>query len=145
MKVVLLQDVPHLGKRGETKEVSDGYGRNFLIRNKLAELLTPDLTQKLKQENERQEKIIATVKNKQLVLKEKIENLRLVIKMKTGETGKIFGSVTPAKIVSELEKNGMAIKKNQVIAQPIKTTGEHRIKIKLLQGIEAELKMTIEH
>ncbi|HAJ44734.1 MAG: 50S ribosomal protein L9 [Candidatus Azambacteria bacterium GW2011_GWE1_42_9] len=145
MKVALLQDVPDLGKRGETKEVNDGYGRNFLIRNKLAEILTPDLARKLEQEKNRREKTLSAIKNNQSVLKEKIENLRLIIKMKTGETGKTFGSVTPAKIASELEKNGLAIEKNQIMAQPIKTLGEHRVKIKLLQGMEVELKITIEH
>ena len=107
MKVALLQDVPDLGKRGETKEVNDGYGRNFLIRNKLAEILTPDLARKLEQEKNRREKTLSAIKNNQSVLKEKIENLRLIIKMQAGETGKTFGSVPLAKKKSTLQKKNI--------------------------------------
>jgi len=144
MRVVLLKDVPNLGKKGDTKDVSDGYGRNFLIRNKLVEILTPQVTKRLETEREKEEKTAAALKIQTLALKEKIEKLKLVLKTKIGETGQVFGSVTPAKILAELEKNGIKLEKNQLLSKSIKTLGESKIKIKLPQEIEAELKIIIE-
>lgn len=144
MRIVLLKDVPDLGKKGDIKEVSDGYGRNFLIRNKSAEILTPQAAKKLEIEREKEEKTALALKNQALALKEKIEKLKLVLKTRIGESGRAFGSITPTKILAELEKNGIKLEKNQLLSKPIKTLGESKIKIKLPQGIEAELKIIIE-
>jgi len=144
MRIVLLKEVPDLGKKGEIKNVSDGYARNFLIRNKSAEILTPQATKRLEQEREKEEKATTALKNQTLALKEKIEKLKLVLKTKIGESGQVFGSVTPAKILAELEKNGIKLEKDQILSKSIKTLGESKIKIKLPQEIEAELKIIIE-
>jgi len=144
MRVILLKDLPNLGKKGDVKDVSDGYGRNFLIRNKLVEILTPQTARKLEQEREKEEKTATALKNQTLALKEKIEKLKLVLKTKIGESGRVFGSITPTKILAELEKNGIKLEKSQVLSKPIKTLGENKIKIKLPQGMEAELKIIIE-
>ena len=144
MRVVLLKDVPDLGKKGDVKDVSDGYGRNFLIRNKLVEILTPQVAKRLEIEREKEEKTALALKKQTLTLKEKIEKLKLVLKTKIGESGQVFGSITPTKILAELEKNGIKLEKSQLLSKPIKTLGESKIKIKLPQGIEAELKIIIE-
>lgn len=144
MRVVLLKDVPDLGKKGDIKDVSDGYGRNFLMRNKLVEILTPQVARRLEIEREKEEKAAMALKNQTLALKEKIEKLKLVLKTKIGESGQIFGSITPTKILAELEKNSIKLERDQVLSKPIKTLGENKIKIKLPQGIEAELKIIIE-
>jgi len=144
MRVVLLKDVPDLGKKGDTKDVSDGFGRNFLIRNKLVEILTPQVARRLEIERKKEEKTEIALKNQTLALKEKIEKLKLVLKTKIGESGQVFGSITPTKILAELEKNGIKLEKDQVLSKPIKTLGENKIKIKLPQGIDAELQIIIE-
>lgn len=144
MRIVLLKDVPDLGKTGDIKDVSDGYGRNFLIRNKSAEILTPQAAKRLEIEREHEEKTAMTLKNQTLALKEKLEKLKLVLKTKIGESGQVFGSITPTKILAELEKNGIKLEKDQVLSKPIKTLGENKIKIKLPQGIDAELQIIIE-
>ncbi len=144
MRIVLLKDVLDLGKKGDIKDVSDGYGRNFLIRNKLVEILTPQVARRLEIEREKEEKTAVALKSQTLALKEKIEKLKLVLKTKIGKSGQVFGSITPTKILAELEKNGIKLEKNQVLSKPIKTLGENKIKIKLPQEIEAELKITIE-
>ena len=144
MRIVLLKDVPDLGKKGDVKDVSDGYGRNFLIRNRLVEILTPRVARRLEQEREKEEKIAVALKNQTLALKEKIEKLKLVLKTKIGESGQVFGSITPTKILAELKKNGIKLEKDQVLSKPIKTLGESKIKIKLPQGIDAELQIIIE-
>ena len=144
MKVVLLKDIPNLGKKDDIKSVSDGYGRNFLIRNKLAEILTPQIAKKLEIKKENQEKISAGLKEKTLFLKDRIEKIKLVIKSRAGESGQVFGSITPNKIAIELQKLGIEIEKEQILSKPIKTLGEHKIKIKLPQGTGAELNILIE-
>ncbi len=144
MRIVLLKDVPDLGKKGDIKDVSDGYGRNFLIKNKLVEILNPQVARRLEIEREKEEKIAAALKSQTLALKEKIEKLKLVLKTKIGESGQVFGSITPTKILAELKKNGVRLEKDQVLSKPIKTLGESKIKIKLPQGIDAELQIIIE-
>lgn len=144
MKIALLKDVPSLGKRGDIKNVNDGYGRNFLIKNKMAEILTSQTEKRLEKEKEKEKEIAVNFKNQVLALKEKIDRLKLVFKTKIGKSGQTFGSVTPAKIMAELEKNGIKLTKDQILSKPIKTLGENKVKIKLPQGIEAELKMIIE-
>lgn len=144
MKVILSQDVPGLGTKNEIKDVKDGYGRNFLIRKNLAKLSTPEIEHQLKFKKEKQEKDAKKSKSQAAILKENIEKLKLIIKTKIGKTGKTFGSITPIKIVNELEKQGIKLKKEQILSLPIKTLGEHKIKIKLPQGIEAELTIFIE-
>ncbi len=144
MKVVLLQDVPGLGKKNEIKNVKDGYGRNFLIRNKSADILTPQIEKRLKIEKAQNDKEIAALEEKSTALKDKIEKLKLAIKTKIGKTGQVFGSITAFKIAAELEKQGIKLKKEEILSVPIKTLGEHKIKIKLPQGTGAELIIIIE-
>ncbi|MDO8676579.1 MAG: 50S ribosomal protein L9 [Candidatus Azambacteria bacterium] len=144
MKIVLLQDIDGLGKKGDIKNVSDGYGRNFLIRKNLVEILTPEIENRIKLREEKQEKDAVKLKSQTAIIKENIEKLKLVIKTKIGKTGQVFGSITPVKIAAELEKQGIRLQKEQILSSPIKTLGEHKIKIKLPQEIGAELTILIE-
>lgn len=139
-----MQDIKDLGEKGNIKDVKDGYGRNFLVRNKLAEILTHQAAKRLEIEREAKEKASTVLKNQAQALKEKIEKLKLVLKTKIGESGQIFGSITPIKILAELKKNGIKLGKEHLLSKPIKTLGENKIKIKLPQGVEAELKIIIE-
>ena len=143
MKIVLLKDISNLGKRGDIKNVSDGYGRNFLLRNRLADILTPSTEKRLKLEHEKQEKIVAELKESSELLKKKIENLNLVFEVKVGESGRAYGSVTPLKILSELKKQGINLGKEQIPSKPIKTLGNSKITIKLHPDIEANLNIVI--
>lgn len=104
MKVILLSDVKKVGKKGQVVEVSDGYGANYLIPNKLAVKVTKtsmDIKQK-QDDNEalRQE----TLKQEAIVLKEKMENLTLELKAKGGKDGKMFGAISSKQIVDEYKK-----------------------------------------
>ena len=85
MKIVLLKDISGLGKMGDIKNVSDGYGRNFLLRKKLADILNPTTEKRLKSEREKQEKIAAELKESSELLKKKIENLNLTFEVKVGK------------------------------------------------------------
>ena len=143
MKIVLLKDISNLGKRGDIKNVSDGYGRNFLLRNRLADILTPSTEKRLKLEHEKQEKIVAELKESSELLKKKIENLNLIFEVKVGESGRAYGSVTPLKILSELKKQGINLQKEQIPVKPIKTLGNSKITVKLHPDIEATLNIMI--
>lgn len=143
MKVALLKDAPNLGKKGDIKDVKDGYGRNFLLRNKLAEILTPSTEKILKSEHEKQEKAAAALRESSELLKKKIQNLNLEFEIKVGESGRAFGSVTPLKIINELKKQGINLEKEQILAKPIKTLGNSKIKIKLYPDIEAYLNILV--
>lgn len=144
MKVALIKDVQNLGKKGDVKDVADGYGRNFLIKNKLAEILTPAILKTLESEKEHTKKLSAELKKQAESLKEKIKDLNVVFKVKTGKSGEAFGSVTPLKIQSELKKQGIDLEKEQILTKPIKTLGESKIKIKLHPDIETHLNILIE-
>lgn len=144
MKVALIEDVQNLGKKGDVKDVADGYGRNFLIRNKLAEILTPAILKTLESQKVRKEKTSAELKRQAELLKEKIKNLHVVFKVKAGKSGETFGSVTPLKIQGELKKQGINLEKEQILTKPVKTLGTVKVKIKLHPNIETYLNIFIE-
>jgi large subunit ribosomal protein L9 len=146
MKVILTQDMRGTGKRGETLDVKDGFGRNYLIPRGLALAATEG-------NMKRAEKIIKDLivkKDRDLKaaadIKVKLEDISLAIKKKAGLDGKLFGSITH-KDVSDAVKNllGLEIDKKSIkIDQPIKTTGLHEIEIYLEQGVSAHVKVEVE-
>ena len=143
MKVILLQNIKGLGKRHDVKEVKDGYARNFLIPQKLAEFATAAALKKvadlkLKEKTER-EGMVAELKAEA----EKIKDKKIVFKVKTGEKGEVFGSVSALDIKGELEKSG--IRHGVAVApKPIKTLGETKVEINLGEGIKTEVVVVVE-
>ena len=146
MKVILLQDVKGTGKKNQLVNVSDGYARNFLFTKKLAVEATTDNLQKLKEFNASQDlkkqKEIEDAKE----LAKKIEEIQIIIKAKSGETGKIFGGITSANISEELKKqhNINVDKKKIMLDEPIKLLGNYTVNMKLYEGINAKLKVNVE-
>ena len=146
MKVILLQDVKGTGKKNQLVNVSDGYARNFLFTKKLAVEATTDNLQKLKEFNASQDlkkqKEIEAAKE----LAKKIEEIQIIIKAKSGETGKIFGGITNANISEELKKqhNINVDKKKIMLDEPIKLLGNYTVNMKLYEGINAKLKVNVE-
>ncbi|MDD3232517.1 MAG: 50S ribosomal protein L9, partial [Clostridia bacterium] len=115
MKIILLADVKGTGKKGDIVEVADGYAKNFLLKNKLAQFASKDaLTQNLSQKksvafHKQQEKKEA------IKLKETIEKIFLRIPVKCGENGKLFGAVTSKEIAEAFEKQGISIDKRKIV------------------------------
>lgn len=146
MKVILLKDVKGIGKLGEIKEVSDGYARNFLIKNKLALEATQGninfVKSQIKALEKKNERKFENAKD----LKDSIEKVRIIIKAKAGESGKLFGSITSEDITLALkEQHGIEIDKKLVeLEEPIKVIGDHIVNIKLGMNIVAKLRLTIE-
>ena len=144
MKVVLKEDVPNLGRMGDTVNISDGYGRNFLFPKKLAIPATKASLKMVEHEikiiNGRKEKIVNTWAE----LKNKIEKTPVNLSVKVGEYDKIFGSITSMDIAQQLKKLGFDIdRKNIALADPIKDLGMHMVKIKLYPGVTAESKVNV--
>lgn len=145
MKVILLKDIPGLGKRGEVKNVSGGYGRNFLLPQGSVALATESQISELNQKKAQETAQLLRDKAKFEKIKETIEKIDLNIPIKLGEKGQAFGSVTVTKILASLKKSGIDLEKeNVILEESIKKLGTHKIKIKLPQEIEAELSVRVE-
>ena len=144
MKVIFIKDLKNQGKKGQIKEVKDGYGQNFLIKQGYAVLATDTSMKILDEENKRnkqqeQEMIKECEKTKQ-----KIEKLKLQIKVKTGKEDRVFGNISSKQIVTELKKQGIDIDKKKVlIDSPLSCLGYHNIKINLHKKVLANLKVEL--
>lgn len=144
MIIILLKDVENIGKKYEVKEVKDGYARNFLIPQGLAEPATKEALKKLELRKEIEEKEAEDVLKEIQSLASKIDGQEVIITVKTGEENQLFESITPQKILEGLKKLGFDIKKRQIeLAEPIKTLGEFPVKIKFEHNLEAEITVTI--
>ncbi|MDO8557312.1 MAG: 50S ribosomal protein L9 [Candidatus Jorgensenbacteria bacterium] len=142
MKVILLKEIRGLGHKGDVKEVKEGYARNLLMPQKLAEIATPAALARASEEKARIEKNRAEKTAELKKSAESIKNTTLIFKMKTGEKGKVFGSITDADIRNALSEKGF----NIPIASKhhIKTTGEHILDIDLGDGIKTKLRVLVE-
>ncbi len=133
MKVILQQDVKGQGKKGQLVEVSDGYGRNFLLAKKLAVLATPENMNTMKQQEKAKKAQEAAEKAEAQAIAKKLESVTVKIVAKAGEGGRLFGAVTGKEIAEGLSKqHGITINKAKlVLDEPIKACGGYKIKAKL--------------
>lgn len=145
MKVILLQDVKGTGKKGELKEVSDGYARNFLLPKNLAKKATAQAMSELKNAEESKAFKIEEDKKKANTEKAKIEGKSINIKAKAGQGGRLFGSVTAKEISAELKKQfGINIDKRKISLDiDIKAFGTYNAEVKLYTGIVAKVKVVV--
>lgn len=146
MKVILLTDVPKLGKQGDVVQVSDGYARNFLLPKNLAIEASEARLRELKQKNEQLEKRKEKEEQKALWIKEKIEGQTVVVQAKCGEGGKLFGAVTSKEIADALKAQyKVDIDKKRVeIKEPIRHLGEYPVRIRLHTKALAEVTVRVE-
>lgn len=145
MKVILLQDVENLGKKYDVKDVTSGFGRNYLIPKGLAELATQGKLNSLEQRKAvLAKKTEAELKDVQEIIK-KLEGEEVKIKVKVGEEGQLYESVKAKNISDALTQLGFDISKKQIILDsPIKETGEFNIRISFNHNLEAAIKLIIE-
>jgi len=146
MEVILKKDVEHLGFEDDILRVKPGYGRNYLIPNRLAVFATESekkiLAENLKQKEQKNKKIITELES----IKKTIESLDLKIKSKVGEDKKLFGSVNASSISSALSKEGVEVEKKYIVlkgANIIKTTGSFSATIRLHRGLTADLSFDV--
>lgn len=144
MKVVFLKDVKGKGKKGEIKEVAEGYGRNFLIKNGYAKEATNQALSELQGQQRLAEKNAAAELQAAKDLKERLEQLEVTIKAKSGEGGRLFGAVSTKQIADELQKaHGIKIDKRKMECEGIRSLGYTNVPVKLHQEVKATLKVHV--
>lgn len=144
MKVILLDEVAKLGHRGEVRDVSDGYARNFLIPQKLALTATPGNLKNLSHIKTQQEAKASRVKADAEGLRARIEALSCEERRQASEEGKLFGSVTSQGLLEFLARNQIAVEKRRIqLDEPLKTLGEHLVAIRLHPEVTAQLKVIV--
>lgn len=145
MKVILLEDVKSLGKKGQIVNVNDGYARNFILPKKLGLEATNKNLNDLKLQNANKEKLAQEALEAAQELAKKIEAGKVVVSIKVGEGGRTFGSVSTKEIAQEVKKQmGYDIDKKKIqLKDTIKTLGTHIVPIKLHQKVVAELKVNV--
>ena len=145
MKVILLEDVKSLGKKGDMVEVSDGYGRNFIIPRKKGVEATAENMNNLKLQKANEEKIARETKEAAQELAAQLKEASVTITAKTGTSGKLFGAIASKEIALALAKQtGLEVdKKKLLLDEPIRELGTHIVKARLHKDVIAEITVKI--
>ena len=146
MKVILLQDVKSVGKKGDTVELSEGYARNFILPKKLGVEATNANLNNLKLQKANEEKIAKEQYEAAVALSKEIEEMLVKVGIKSGEGGKTFGAVSSKEIAKAVsEQYGKEIDKKKIQTQDsIKTLGVHEVTVKLHPKVSAKLRVQVE-
>ena len=145
MKVIFHEDVKGQGKKGELREVSDGYARNYLLPRKLASEATADNINALKLKEKARAAQIEKEKAQAMENAKKLEGVQVVVRAKAGSNGKLFGAVTSQEISNALkEQFGIEVEKNKIVqAEPIKNYGSYTVKAKLGYEISGSVNVLV--
>ncbi len=144
MKVLLLKDVYKLGRAGDIKKVADGYGRNYLLPQGLAALATPGMLKQADRIREKATEERARLNQELSSVAEVLEGLELVFPVKAGEMGRLYGSVTTSMIADAIqEKSELAVDRQQIDCQPIKTLGVHEVDVRLTVDLVPQIKVVV--
>jgi large subunit ribosomal protein L9 len=143
MRVIFLEDVPNVARAGDIKEVASGYGRNYLIPQKLARLANspatnlPEIQRKLATRNQSEEALVK--------LANQLEGREVTLKARVGAKDRLYGSITSADIAAELQESaGVAIDKRKIeLAEPIRQLGSYEVVIRLAKDIVPTIKVTV--
>ena len=146
MKVILLEDVKALGKKGQIVEVSDGYGKNFILKKKLGVEANSASMNDLKLQNANKEKVAKEQLEAAKALAADLETKSVIVKIKGGEGGKVFGSVSSKEIAAAYkEQCGMDIDKKKIqLSDAIKTFGVHEVPVKLHPQVTGTLRVKVQ-
>jgi len=145
MKVILTQDIPNLGNKGDIKNVADGYARNYLIPRQLAVEATPSRLKEREKQIKQQEKKEQREEAAAQKIAEQLEGKTIKFTKQASNEGKLFGSITSSDVANALSDLGVEVDKRKVeLEDPIKELGEHSVPVKLRSGIYARLNIIIE-
>lgn len=143
MKVILLKNVDKLGKEGEAKEVADGYARNFLIPQDIAQPATEQALREAELNAAKKSKIVQTDLEEAQKLAEQLDGRELFVKVKEKD-GTLFGSVNEKTIAKTLADEGLKIELESVkLEEPIKEVGDYDVRLELPHGLEANIKVIL--
>ena len=144
MEVILLQDVDHVGLRGDVVSVARGYARNFLLPRKLAEVATPARVAELEKRDLKRARHEAKTVEEAQSIAETLAQTVLRFEVKAGPTGSLFGSVTPTDIVDELwQKEKIRVDRRKVDTGPIKRIGRYSIPVDIFQNVRVEIRTEV--
>ena len=145
MKVILLEDVKSLGKKGQLVEVNAGYARNFILPKKLGIEATSKNINDLKLQKAHEDKVAAEQLAAAKVLAEELKNKSVELKMKVGEGGRTFGAISTKEIAAAAkEQLGYELDKKKIsVDEPIKSLGVHNVKIKLHPTVTADITVKV--
>jgi large subunit ribosomal protein L9 len=145
MKVILLQDVANLGNKDESVVVKDGYGRNYLIPQKLAILSTPSAAKVLAENQRQRAHKEEKLKAEAVKMADKLKSITITIGAKTSSTGKIFGSVNNIQIAEALKDKGFEVDRKQITIKEdsIKEVGTHTAKIKFHREVVVDFEFEV--
>jgi large subunit ribosomal protein L9 len=144
MKIILLDDVPKLGRRGDVRDVSDGYARNYLLPHKLALNATPGNLRNIETIKAAQEGRAVRMRSEAETQAQRIEGLIYAQSRSASDEGRLFGSVGKADIAGFLAQNGLAIERRRIMLdEPIKSLGEYAVPVRLHGDVTATLKVTV--
>ena len=146
MQVILLKDIKGTGKKGDLKEVADGYARNYMFPRGLAEEASKTNLNLLAQKKSSDTFKKQTQEAEAIEIKKQLKDFTLLIKAKAGEENKLFGSITSKDIEQELlSHKGLSIDKKKIdLKEPIKTLGSFSVDLKLFTGVTSTLKVVVE-
>jgi large subunit ribosomal protein L9 len=144
MKVLLIKDVYKLGRAGDVKKVADGYGRNFLLPQNMAVLATPGALKQADRIRAKAAESRALLNNEMSAVAEQLAKVQISFGARAGETGKLYGSITSQDIVDAIQKKvGYALKRQQLDMQPLRTLGEHTVRIRLTMDLIPAIKVNV--
>ena len=144
MQVILREDIDNLGKIGDLVKVADGYARNFLVPNKKAIEATTKNVHAMDHAKKMVSDRIRKLKKEAAADADRIKALAITIKAKSGEEGKLFGSVTSMDIAEAMKAQGVAIDKRKIVLEePIKRLGDFTVAVKLHADVMAEFKLSV--
>ena len=146
MKIILLTNVKSLGQKGDIKEISEGYFRNFLLPNKLAILAELKQISHIQAQKDKATEKLESFKESAMSIKERINNKNLTIKESASENGKLYRAVNEKIISESLSKSfRVEIPEGKIkLDDPIKSIGSYMIKINLFKGVDAEIILNVE-
>ena len=144
MQVILREDIDTLGRMGDVVKVADGYGRNYLVPMKKAIEATPKNVHAMDHAKKMVSDRIRKMKKEATVEADKIKSVSVLIKVKTGEEGKLFGAVTSKDIAEAVQAQGVQIDKRKIVLdEPIKRIGDYTVTVKLHTDITADIKVSV--
>ncbi|MCQ2310998.1 MAG: 50S ribosomal protein L9 [Paludibacteraceae bacterium] len=143
MEIILIQDVNNLGYKNDIVKVKDGYGRNYLIPNKMAVIANESNRKQLAENLKQQAKKMAQQLADAQALAEKLAGMTIQLAAKANEDGKIFGTITTAQVSEALANAGMEVDKRIITIEPVKELGEAVAYAKLHREVKAEIKLNI--
>ena len=144
MKVILKHDVKGLGRSGDVKDVRDGYARNFLLPNGAAVMADAGALKNWERHRTERDERDRAEREEAEATAEKLRTLKIEIPVKAGEKNRLFGSVTNREIADVIGREGIEVDRHTIhLREPIKTVGDHRVEIKLMAGVEAQVTVTV--